>query len=182
MGIIQCCESKYISKENIIEIDNLHNNIIENSNYSEKLLNNDEESKNDLINIKKMVINPKEINNNNEEIKENNMQKSNLNNSNLKNNINPILNFLKKETDTKDTNTPKKKIKKIKKDIEEILEKFNDENIIFIKNLFIENNILNAHMDNSTINLIINCIKYLKIKKDVEFYNNLEKNDMLFIV
>ena len=182
MGIIQCCESKYISKENIIEIDNINNNIIDlNSHNSEKIIN-DETNKNDLINIKKMVINPKEINYNNEEIKENNMQKSNLNNNNLKNNINPILNFLKKETDTKDTNTPKKKTKKIKKDIEEILEKFNDENIIFIKNLFIENNIINANMDNSTINLIINCIKYLKIKKDVEFYNNLEKNDMLFIV
>ena len=184
MGIIQCCESKYLSKENIIEIDNLHNNNLDlNSHYSEKILNNkiNDKNENDLIDIKKMVVIPKEINNNNEEIKENNMQKSNMNNNN-NNYSNNNINFLKVETDTKDTNTPKKKNKKIKKDIEEILDKFNDENIIFIKNLFIENNIINVNMDDSTINLLINCIKFLKIKKDVEFYNNLEKNDMLFIV
>ncbi len=103
----------------------------------------------------------------------------------LKNNIFSTINKIaiskgSTKNETISNQSQRKKLKKEHKDIELINEKLEKpENI---KALLKEHKLILDGMDDSLINLIINCINFLRIKKDVVFFDRNSKQDELYII
>ncbi len=119
-----------------------------------------------------------------EEIKDSESKKEDE--ESIKNNNNSVainkLAFSKGSTknETISNQSQRKKFKKEHRDIELINEKLEKpENI---KELLQEHKLILNGMDDSLINLIINCINFLRIKKDVIFFDRNCKQDELYII
>ena len=118
-----------------------------------------------------------------EEIKDSESKKEDE--ESIKNNNSVIINkiaFSKGSTknETISNQSQRKKFKKEHRDIELINEKLEKpENI---KELLQEHKLILNGMDDSLVNLIINCINFLRIKKDVIFFDRNCKQDELYII